>query len=153
MYAQGQDSLQLKTPEDLGKQVLLAFKTNNLELFRSLLITEPDYDIIINKLEVSDSLKSIYKQDGAGAIRHLNAQAKQNFDAILKQASLNKINWDSTTLKEVQFYSRIKGDVERGDILIFVQAGKINFKLAASNCHKSNRWLIMNKVTFVPMNE
>lgn len=148
IYVYGQDSLALKTPDEFGKEVLIAFKTNNFELFKSLLITEADHELILNKMKVSDSIKSIYRQQGIGAIKHLNAQAKQNFDDILNTAKLNNVNWEITELKEVKFYSKQKDEIERGDIIIYLKSGEISFKLILSNCHKNDQWFIMNKVSF-----
>jgi hypothetical protein len=144
--ANGQDLTKLGIPEELGKQVLIAFKSNNIELFKSLFITEPKHELILNKMQASDSLKFLYREQGNANIRYLHKQAKQNFENILTIAKENNIDWKTAEIIEVKSSPRGNEEIERADIIIFAKSEGNNFVLILPNCLKSDFWYIMNRV-------
>jgi hypothetical protein len=144
--ANGQDSLKLASSEEFGKQVLIAFKSNNFELFESLFITESKQELIINKIQASDSLKSVYRQQGIANIKYLHKQARQNFENILIKAKSNNLDWAKTEFIEVKLHPRSKNEVERADIIIYAKSKSSNFVIVLANSCKSDVWHIMNKV-------
>lgn len=142
-YANATDSLTLKNPEDLANAVLKSFKTNDFELFNSLLIKEADYESLATNRGLFDTL---YRQRGIDFIKNINSDAKKNFDDAVQKAKSNNINWDKATVKEIKVYTKQSGGIESGDIIIYLISENINFMVSISSCHKKTTWIVMNKV-------
>lgn len=144
----GQDSLQLQTPEQLGELTFKAFKSNDFDLFRTLLITEAKHSFILEGLNITDSLKQVFIKQGEGGIKHLHGQAKENFNEVRDIAKQFNLNWNNATLLHVLNTPRDNNGITRSDIEIKIESEGVHYRISLSNCHKSDTWCIMNKVRF-----
>jgi hypothetical protein len=142
----GQDSLQLQTPKQLGELTFRAFKSNDFDLFETLLITEAKHNFILESLNISDSLKEVFIKQGEGGIKHLRGQAKENFNEVLKTAKQFNLNWNKAKLIQVLNTPRDKNGITRSDIGIKIESEGVYYRISLRNCTKSDTWCIMNKV-------
>ena len=146
-----QDSTNIDTPRALGLEAFKAFKTNDFKLFYSLLITESEHENILSKMEVSDSLKTLYRKQGKGAIIHIKETAEQNFESILEDAKQINIDWSIAEVTEIQTEPRGKNNEERSDIAVHIKSGNTSFIILLSNCFRGTKWNIMDKVRLIPI--
>jgi hypothetical protein len=142
-----QDTLDLATPEGFGKQVLIAFQSNNFPLFDSLMFNEKKYDEVLSKVQAADSVRAEYRKSAIGAISNLHHNAKSNFSVIIDKGTEMKIRWDSVEFVKVDFTARNKADYECGDIAVFAKYSSINFLIVLPGCIKSKVWNITNEVS------
>lgn len=142
----GQDSLLIQTPKQLGELTFKAFKSNDFDLFKALLITEEKHNYILEGLKISDSLKQVFIKQGEGGIKYLHGQAKENFNEVLDIAKQFNLNWDKAKLIQVLNTPRDKNGITRSDIGIKIESEGVHYRISLRNCHKSDTWCIMNKV-------
>lgn len=142
-----QTSATFETKEELGESAFQAFKTEDLELFQSLLMTFEDHEYILKDLNIGDSLKQVFSERGKGAARHLNSISKQNFKEILELAKQLNLNWNEAEIVEIKEEKRNQKGIKRSDILIKIESNKMNFVLLLRGCHKSKSWVIAQKVS------
>ena len=142
----GQNELRPKSPTELAKGVFESLKNNDFKSFLFLIFTEADCKIMANKGEASDSVKAIVVKQMNALTQHTRQNAKTNFNSILSQTNTKEVKWASVTLTDVKFEIKNRKGIESSDIFLFCRNGEINFIIKLDNCHKSDAWLMMDKI-------
>lgn len=147
---QAQDSL--STTDGFGRAVFRTFQVNSYAMFQSLLINEVKYEAIMANSTMSEKDKKSNRERGLLSVRAIQAQAKSNFDEVMKMARLHKIDFQFATVLEIQFFSRENnqiGGIERGDFLIRAEYGNTKFSIVVENSFKGEVWSIMSPVKII----
>lgn len=139
----------ITNPNVLAKHIFKAFKHENFIAYASLIMTESDCEIIINKSTNSDSIKAHAAKFMPSIVKQTRMNAYKDFVLIINDGKKKGINWSKIKLKKILVKSYIIDNIESAGIAIYFEFKKEVFIIDLSNCHRSDSWLMMYNPTIV----
>lgn len=142
----GQENIRPLDPEALARNVFTSLQEDDLEQFLSLIFTEEDCEIMANNLDAPDSLKTKVVKQMKGLTNMIRNGAKVNFNNTINQVKQKGIKWPKVELVDIKYEIKNRHNVESSDILLWCKFKKMKFTIKLDNCHKSDVWLMMDKI-------
>jgi len=146
LTANGQDNIRPQSPKELGEAVFKAFQENNIESFLSLILNESDIDILIEKVDIPDSLKAAGAKNIWGVASTTRQNAKAKFDDALKRISEKDFVWSEAEVVQILDEIETRNGLELTEILLFFKSGDITFAIRMPVCYKSDAWLMLKEI-------
>lgn len=141
------DCFRPTSPIELGVLVFKSFQDQNFEKFRNCFFTEADCDTLVKYAGLSDSLKIRYTKYYKNRATYFQGVAKENFEKLIEEGERKGIVWNKIELLDVSYDGpKTENNIQSADIGIECIYGDIYFGFLIEDCHKSDSWLIIDKV-------
>ena len=146
LTAIGQDNIRPQSPKELGEAVFKAFQENNFESFLSLILNESDIDILVEKVDIPDSLKAAGAKNIWGIANTTRQNAKVKFDDALTRINEKNFVWPEAEVVQILDEIETRNGLELTEILLFFKSGEVTFAIRMPVCYKSDAWLMLEEI-------
>ena len=146
LTAIGQDNIRPQSPKELGEAVFKAFQENKVESFLSLIINKSDIDILIEKVDIPDSLKAAGAKNVWGEANTTRQNAKVKFDDALTRINEKDFVWPEAEVVQILDEIETRNGLELTEILLFFKSGEVTFAIRMPVCYKSDAWLMLKEI-------
>lgn len=148
LFSCEQDGATIKlssTPDEMGKVLYEAIKTQDAATIRAYFATSDDIEEWLYKSDLTEKKKEKKRNKFESKMEALN-------DGIAKRLALihkEPIDWKNTQFDWIDYKNFEKDKVTGADIIIVFSEGNIQYELKLDDCYPTKRgWVLFDEITF-----